>query len=143
MIKEITTAQTYLVRQPVLRPRKSIEFCYFDGDDLPTTKHYGFFIKKKLVGVITLKFIKNNNFICEQQYQIRGMAVLENYQKKGVGARLLQYAENIIQQNGGHLIWFNARITAINFYKTHNYITVGKPFEIVDIGAHYLMHKII
>ena len=143
MIKEITTAQTYLVRQPVLRPGKSIEFCYFDGDDLPTTKHYGFFIKKKLVGVITLKFIKNNNFICEQQYQIRGMAVLENYQQKGIGAKLLKYAENIVVQNYGVLIWFNARITAINFYKTNNYITVGKPFEIFDIGEHYLMHKII
>ncbi len=141
MIKEITTAQTYLVRQPVLRPGKSIEFCYFDGDDLPTTKHYGFFIKKKRVGVITLKFIKNKNFICEQQYQIRGMAVLENYQQKGIGAKLLKYAENIVVQNNGVLIWFNARITAINFYKTNNYITVGKPFEIFDIGEHYLIRN--
>ena len=71
------------------------------------------------------------------------MAVLENYQQKGIGAKLLKYAENIVVQNNGVLIWFNARITAINFYKTNNYITVGKPFEIFDIGEHYLMHKII
>lgn len=58
-IKKITTHETYSVRLPVLRKGKPIESCHFDGDDLKTTIHFGLYLTKELVGVVSL-FKKNN-----------------------------------------------------------------------------------
>ena len=43
IIKEITANETLLVRQAILRPGKSIATCHFDGDDLASTKHFGYY----------------------------------------------------------------------------------------------------
>jgi hypothetical protein len=39
------------------------------------------------------------------------------------------------------LICFNARTAAAGFYKKMNYQPLGKPFDIKDVGEHYLMYK--
>ena len=41
-IKEIHFQETFEVRHPVLREGRPIETCFFDGDELETTKHFGF-----------------------------------------------------------------------------------------------------
>lgn len=83
-IKEIPSKETYAVRQPVLRKGKPIESCIFDGDDLETTHHFGLFDDENLTGIISL-FEKINPIFAERnQAQIRGMAVLENHQKKRI-----------------------------------------------------------
>jgi ribosomal protein S18 acetylase RimI-like enzyme len=141
MIQKITAIETFSVRHPVLRAGKPIGTCNFDGDDLPSTTHFGYFDKEILVGIITLKLEKNNNFNPENQYRIRGMAVLENFRKVGIGSKLVLHAEDFVKQNNGNLIWFNARIVALNFYKSLGYQTLGEAFEMGDIGTHFLMFK--
>lgn len=42
-IKKITDLETYSVRHVVLRKGKPIETCRFEGDDLPSTSHFGYF----------------------------------------------------------------------------------------------------
>lgn len=141
-INEITAIETFQVRQPVLRSGKSIESCHFEGDDLMSTKHFGYYIEHKLIGIISLFNKANENFNTEKQFQIRGMAVLENHQKKGIGFALVIHTENYLKKEGEHLIWFNARESAVNFYRKLGYEIKGAPFEITDIGTHYLMYKI-
>ena len=51
MIQNISSQDTYVVRHPVLRSGKPLETCRFDGDDLPTTQHFGFFEKGKIIGI--------------------------------------------------------------------------------------------
>ena len=100
-IKEISAFETIIVRHPVLRFGKPIENCRFEGDDLPTTKHFGLFFENQLSGVISVFKTKNILFLEENQFQIRGMAVLEQHQKKGFGEALLKYCEKqIINKNG-------------------------------------------
>jgi hypothetical protein len=84
-IKKINSRDTFLVRQPILREGKPIESCQFDGDDLETTTHFGLFIDKNIIGVLSV--FKNNNVIfnTENQFQIRGMAILKKFQRKGFG----------------------------------------------------------
>jgi len=140
-IKQITSQQTFAVRHPVLRPGKALDTCIFDGDDLPTTIHFGIFEEEGLLGVISV-FKAGHDFFTEpNQYQIRGMAVLENQQKKGLGNMLVQAAEQYISQQNGKKIWFNAREIAVGFYKKMGYAVTGEPFTIGDIGTHYVMHK--
>ena len=142
-IKKITAFETIIVRHPVLRPGRPIESCHFDGDDMPTTSHFGLFLENQLAGVISVFKIQNKLFSEENQYQIRGMAVLSEFQKKGFGEQLLQYCENEIRLKSGNLIWFNARETAIGFYEKSGYEILGDPFEIPDVGPHYILFKVI
>lgn len=140
-IQEICSKDTFSVRHPFLRAGKPIESCIFEGDDSSTTVHFGLFINKKLVGVVSV-FKKNNlTFLNENQYQIRGMAVLPEFQKKGFGKDLVEYCEDYIKNEKGTLIWFNARENAVPFYEKLDFRKFGNPFTINDIGIHFLMVK--
>ncbi len=140
-IKKIDYNATFAVRHPVLRAGKPIESCFFEGDDLESTLHLGLFDVDKLVGVISVFKNKSTTFKASLQFQIRGMAVLKEYQAFGYGKKLLQSAEALIVAQKGELIWFNAREKAVPFYQKSGYIIEGKPFEIKDIGIHYIMFK--
>ncbi|MDH4403131.1 MAG: GNAT family N-acetyltransferase [Flavobacterium sp.] len=142
-IKKITAFETIIVRHPVLRPGRPIESCHFDGDDMPTTSHFGLFLENQLAGVISAFKAQNKLFSEENQYQIRGMAVLSEFQKKGFGEQLLQYCENEIRLKSGNLIWFNARETALGFYEKSGYEILGDQFEIPNVGPHYILFKAI
>ncbi|WP_116789617.1 GNAT family N-acetyltransferase [Flavobacterium psychrotrophum] len=140
-LKQITSQDTFAVRQPVLRPEKPVESCVFDGDDLPTTIHFGIFEGSTLAGIISV-FKADHDFFTENtQYQIRGMAVLDNFQKRGLGDKLVRHAEKHISSLKGERIWFNAREAAVGFYERMGYAIIGDAFPIGDIGSHYVMHK--
>jgi predicted GNAT family N-acyltransferase len=140
-IKKIDFKDTFIIRHPVLRAGKPIESCFFDGDDLESTFHFGLFDVDKLVGVISVFKNKNATFRVANQFQIRGMAILQEHRQFGYGKLLLQRAEEQISKKKGDLIWFNAREIAVPFYQKLGYEKFGKPYEIEGIGTHYLMFK--
>ncbi len=140
-IKQITTKETYPVRHPVLRAGRPIEECEFNGDDLEATIHLGLYLDNTLAGVAT--FLKQNNtlFNASLQYQLRGMAVLEKHQGKRFGEALLKYGETLLKKKDTTLLWFNARVIAVPFYKRNGYTIIGNSFEIPKVGTHFVMYK--
>jgi len=140
-IKNINAKETFLIRHPVLREGKPVESCHFNGDNLETTVHFGYFKDRNLIGVVSLFNSKNTNFISEIQFQIRGMAILPLFQKQGIGKKLISHCEEFLQNKKDSLIWFNARENAVSFYEKLYFIKIGAPFTIPDIGLHYLMKK--
>ena len=140
-IKKISSIETYPVRHEVLRKGKPIETCQFKGDDDDNTTHFGLFLENKLVGIISIFKEKNNLFSETNQYQIRGMAVLEAFQGKGLGVELVKEAENHCINLNADLIWFNAREKAVTFYKKLDYTIIGDSFIIPDVGPHFVMFK--
>ena len=140
-IVEIAYQDTFSVRHPVLREGKPIESCFFDGDDLKTTVHFGLFVDKKIVGVVSVYKNKNVNFKAVNPLQIRGMAVLNEFQKKGFGELLMLHCEKYILNQKGDYIWLNARELAVGFYKKLDYTVIGNSFLIIDVGLHFLMYK--
>ena len=140
-IKEISSLDTFKVRHPVLRAGKPLDSCFFEGDDIDTTKHFGIFEFENLIGVISM--FRNNHayFDNTNSFQIRGMAVLEKFQKQGLGEKLLRHCENYIANQKSSLIWFNARINAVGFYEKLEYKIIEDAFEIEDVGTHYIMYK--
>lgn len=140
-IQEITYSATYTVRHTVLRKNKPIESCHFDGDENENTRHFGFFENANLVGILSV-FEKNSPLFNEsKQVQIRGMAVLDSHQKKGIGRTLLSFVEGELRDQKKELIWFNARVNAVPFYTKLGFKTVGTAFDIPEIGNHFLMYK--
>jgi len=140
-LKEITASATFPVRHSVLRKGKPIETCSFDNDDNPTTKHFGLFDNEELKGVVSVFEKKNPLFNKAKQFQIRGMAVLENVQGYGFGKMLMLEAEKYCKAANGAVIWFNARENAVGFYENMGYKINGTSFDIAGIGIHYVMYK--
>lgn len=140
-IKIIDSKETYPVRQPVLRKGKPLESCVFDGDELETTFHLGLFSGKKLIGICT--FLKKNHNMLTQthQYQLRGMAILNDFQGKGFGHIILKYGESLLRNKKVKIVWCNAREVAVNFYNKNNYQIIGESFDIKGIGSHFTMYK--
>ncbi|MDO9137590.1 MAG: GNAT family N-acetyltransferase [Lutibacter sp.] len=138
-IKEISTEETFPIRLEVLR--KNIPLPYeFDGDFDKDTIHLGAFKNDKLIAVSSFMKASNKNFE-GNQYQLRGMATLKEYQGFGAGKLMLEKAVQILKEKNSQVLWCNARIAAVEFYKKQGFQTFGEKFEISYVGEHYVMLK--
>lgn len=140
LLKEITAKETWPVRHPVLRKGRPLEDVYMEADEKETTFHLGIFHKNNIVGVASFMDDVNPAFNGVQA-RLRGMAVLPEFRKKGLAELILKKGEEILKEKGATLLWFNARIIALNFYKNLGYETVGPEFDIPLVGPHYVMKK--
>jgi len=142
MIREITAEETYSIRQPVVRPGRSILDCQFSGDHDEGTFHLSILKNSNIIGVAS--FMKNSNpfFKTHTQFQLRGMAILAEFKNMGYGSLLLKEGEKKIDLvNKDAMLWFNARITAVDFYKKQGYECIGKTFEVPGVCEHIVMFK--
>lgn len=138
-IEEISAEDTYPIRKDILRKNMSLSHV-MHGDLDPETLHLGVFAEGELVCVGS--FMKASfEGLTGLQYQLRGMAAAEKSQGKGYGKLLLQKAELILSGKGIQIIWCNARINAIEFYKKLGYQVMGKQFEVAEVGPHFKMYK--
>ncbi len=140
-VKRVSTRDTYALRNKVLRPGMPVETCYFDGDHEDQTFHLGAFVEGKLVSIASFYYRKNENFPEENQFQLRGMATLEEFRKQGLSRELLNFAFPIIKQNFCHRVWCNARTGARGFYESMDFEAFGDVYEIETVGPHILMSR--
>ncbi|HSM63201.1 MAG TPA: GNAT family N-acetyltransferase [Gillisia sp.] len=142
VVKKISASATYPLRSQVLRPGRPVSECYFHGDDEEDSFHLGVFKNETIIGVAS--FIKNSSpfFDPEFQYQLRGMAVVPEFKGMGKGALLLKEGESMIsEKNPDPFLWFNARMSAVEFYKKHGYQTFGNKFDVPGVCEHILMFR--
>lgn len=139
-VKKISALETYPVRHPMLRAGRPLSDCAFDLDNEDSSFHLGLYHKNDLIGVSSFMLNSNSYFDEKLQYQLRGMAILKAYQKKGLGKLLLEAGEKEVSKTCSRL-WFNAREIAIKFYENSGYKKIGKPFIIEGIGTHFVMTK--
>ena len=140
-VKQISTYDTYAIRQQMLRPSKNIDSCKFQSDDDDQTIHLGAFVSSKLVSVASFYFTNNPQFSEDNQYQLRGMATLPEHQNQGFSRELLKFGFPLIKQNFCQLVWCNARSSAEGFYEKTGFEAVGNIFDIPEVGPHRLMIK--
>jgi GNAT superfamily N-acetyltransferase len=140
-IQPIKGSDTIPVRHAVLRQGKPIEACYIPQDDLSNTYHFGLFYKNQLAGVCTFVADQSPLFKDSNQYRLRAMGVLEEFQGLQFGKLLLTHGVNFLKSKNINKLWFNARIVALNFYKKNGFETIGAQFNIPEVGPHYTMHK--
>lgn len=80
--------------------------------------------------------------LSEHVFQLKQMAVSPKYQGKGLGAKLVTFAEDFSKKKGMRKIELHARQSAIGFYKKLGYQTYGEEFFEVGI-PHISMQKVI
>jgi predicted GNAT family N-acyltransferase len=141
IVKKITYLDTFPVRSAVLRQGKPLETCFFLGDDAEETTHFGLFQDEKLIGVASVFKVNNENFDQNNQFQLRGMAILSEYQGLGFGNLLLKEVCKFVEAKNAEVLWFNARESAIKFYQNFGFSVLGDSFEIPEIGMHFVMFR--
>jgi len=72
--------------------------------------------------------------------QLRQMAVATPLQGQGIGARIVQFAEQVAKENGFRTMLLHARSPVVEFYQKSGYAIVDEPFEEVGI-PHFRMEK--
>jgi GNAT superfamily N-acetyltransferase len=148
-IHPITERETLKIRNSVLRKGRPLEECHFPGDELGTTFHLGAFEKERIIGVATFLMNKDihlnkiRDIKLHYCYQLRGMAVLEIAQGKGIGKKLLKQGEQILKKRNIEVLWLNARSGAAPFYEKMSYHIVSEIFDVPSVGNHYKMMKLL
>lgn len=138
-VKIIKPEDTFEIRKKVLRENIPLPY-EFPGDFDDSTTHFGFFIDNQLVSVATI--LKSSHPYFEgNQYQLRGMATLVEFQGQSIGSILLTEIINQLKSRKAEILWFNARIKASNFYQKLGFQTIGDEFVIPYVGGHYVMFK--
>ena len=80
--------------------------------------------------------IKSNN-----AYRLRGMATDSQFQRKGYARNLMLESFKELKKRDCDMVWCNARLVAVNFYKSVGFKIIGELFDIEAIGPHYYMYK--
>jgi len=126
--------QMIKLRNDILRKPLHLSF---EKNELDREKNdilIGAFEEDKMLGCCLLRRMDND---C---VRLRQMAVQNNLQGKGIGASLMNFAENIARDKGYKKMIMHARKTAIGFYEKLGYSIVGQEFTEVSI-PHFVMEK--
>lgn len=141
IIEQINVREILPLRQRILRPGKSLSESTFNGDNTSGTFHLALKENKKIQAVASFMPQALAVFSQKNQYRLRGMAVAKKQQGKGLGSQLLQAGIDVLISRNCSLLWFNARIEAVQFYSKHQFKIRGEAFEISEVGPHHLMFK--
>lgn len=82
-------------------------------------KFYGWFEKDRLVGVMGLQRVKDKTLI-------RHSYVMREYQRKGIGGKLLEYLKNLAETSEILVGTWEAAKWAIEFYEKHGFKLVSR-----------------
>ena len=105
----------------------------FDGDDKKALHLVGF-IGEKSVATSRILRMEDGSFI------IGRIAVRKQYRKQGLGAKIIDVAENAIRKMNGKYVYIHAQRHAVPFYEKQGYIPTGeKDFE--EGCEHWMLKK--
>ncbi len=90
-------------------------------------------IQDSIIGVLILVPLEGKAF------KMRQVAIAEKWQGKGIGTRLVSFAEEYAIKVGVCRIELHARKTAVQFYLDLAYTIEGEEFEEVGIPHHKLI----
>jgi predicted GNAT family N-acyltransferase len=139
-IRRISALETIPLRHEVLRPGRPVASASYDGDDAPTTFHFGAFRDGKLLCIASL-FRAELSGDPSVAFQLRGMATAPDARGSGLGRAIVSACVGFAREQGMRLLWCNARTTAIGFYLRLGFEQVGSEFEIPDVGPHVRMRS--
>jgi predicted GNAT family N-acyltransferase len=126
--------QMIMLRYEILRKPLGLEF---SDEDLAKEKDdilIGVFEDDRMQACCVLTKVDANTV------RLRQMAVNKNLQGKGIGATLMDFAENLARDFGYKKLIMHARKVALGFYEKQGYKIVGDEFTEVTI-PHFVMEK--
>ena len=143
------------LRNEVLWPHKTFENCILETDRLPSTFHFGVQLDGLTVATVTLQQEKTDKLkqdsskgvsqgaVQENQYRLRARAVREGSRGQGFGDAIVEAGLNHLRALGVEVVWCDARVAALNFYRRLRFEELEEEYEIPIIGLHRFMWKVL
>src|SRR5690606_31371746 len=86
---------------------------------------------------------KTNTFKAHPVYRLTGLAVLEEYRKRGIGKKLVKKGIEKLTKQDSIFIWCFARDIAVKFYDKMGFLLKIQQVIIPNLGSHRIMFKFI
>lgn len=114
------------MRAAILRPGVPFEASVYPLDYQPESLHMGAFEADEMVTVASIFHEPMPGDTDPQSWRLRGMVTLPEVQRRGYGRAVLLKCIEYVAQQKGTLLWCNARIDAVDFYRKLKFESVGK-----------------
>lgn len=123
-IHRIHWQETIPLRHAVLWPGRSPEFCQVEGDE--GAWHFGAFVAEGLVSVASV-------YPEGRSARLRKFATASEFQRKGIGTRMLEHILAELKSHGIERFWCDARESARGFYERFGMRPEGERFHKGDV----------
>ena len=132
------------LRVRVLRKGTPVTHCEYPEDDLPDVVHLAIEENESVIATSTW-FSKPCPLADDHPaMQLKGMAVDDSQQGRGLGAALVEEGINLARSRGAEIVWARARDSALGFYLSLGFDAVGDGFidEPTGMPHHIVIKKI-
>jgi predicted GNAT family N-acyltransferase len=144
-VRVVDGAATRELRRSVLRPAWPVDSA-MHGDDNPDAVHLAAVDDDAQVIGSCVLLPRPYALRPDQDavWQLRGMATVAERRGQGIGAAVVTHALAEIALRGGRLVWCEARIGAVDFYRRHGFLVDGPEFEHAETGIpHFPMSRAV
>jgi L-Ala-D/L-Glu epimerase len=144
-LEQVDPERTRELRHQVLRSGMPYETTHFDDDNHPLAAHYALLLPRShREGDVSEDSVLEELVVAvgtvipvpppwdedaERSWRIRGMATREELRGLGLGHRVLHALVDHAAAHHGTMVWCNARIGALDFYRQAGFVTIGDVFD--------------
>ena len=140
-IRKVEAKKVRPLRHSELRKGQDFSTTSYIEDYKAGTFHMACIVDENIVTCASYYPEKSIKIKSNRAYRLRGMATDSNFQRKGYASDLMQESFKELKKRDCDMVWCNARLVAVNFYKSVGFKIIGELFDIDAIGPHYYMYK--
>ena len=140
-INKVDAEKIRPLRHAELREGQDFSTTSYLKDYEEATFHMACIVDDKIVTCATFYPEKSRKIKSDNAYRLRGMATDSNFQRKGYASDLMAESFKELKKEDCDMVWCNARLGAVDFYKSAGFNITGELFDIAEIGPHYYMYK--
>jgi len=140
-INKVDAEKIRSLRHSELRKGQDFSTTSYRKDYEEGTFHMACIVDERIVTCATFYAEKSLKIKSDNAYRLRGMATDSNFQRKGYASDLMEESFKELTKRDCDMVWCNARLVAVDFYKSVGFKITGELFNIVGIGPHYYMYK--
>jgi GNAT superfamily N-acetyltransferase len=140
---------TWPLRQEVLRPGRAVRDCIYPGEGDPRAAH-GAALRRSdppgadlVVLAVGVVMPEDPSWAAGPGWRLRGMAARPDVRGQGLGRRVLDLLIGHVADQGGGLLWCNARTPALSLYERAGFLPRGDVFDLPEIGPHLVMWRTV
>ena len=140
-INKVDAEKIRPLRHAELRKGQDFSTTSYLRDYEEDTFHMACIVDDKIVTCATFYPEKSIKIKSDNAYRLRGMATDSKFQRKGYASNLMEKSFKELTKRDCDMVWCNARLVAVEFYKSVGFKITGELFDIAGIGPHYYMYK--
>ena len=140
-IHKVSADRIRPLRHKELRKGECFSTTSYLRDDDNETFHMACIKEGEIAACATFYPEFSEKIFAVNAYRLRGMATASHLQRQGYATDLMKASFQELQDINCDMLWCNARLIAVDFYKSMGFKIVGELFNIEGIGAHYYMYK--